>query len=140
MQAEAIGRSRGGLTTKVHTLTDALGNPVRFILTGGNEADCTQALLLIEGIPAGAVLGDKGYDTDAIVDTVTELGSTAVIPPRTMRKELRECDYALYKERNLIERFFNRIKHFRAIATRYAKRARNFKAFLYLVATLVWMA
>jgi len=124
----------------VHTLTDALGNPVRFILTGGNEADCTQALPLLEGIPAGAVLGDKGYDTDAIVSAITEAGSTAVIPPRTMRKEPRDCDYALYKERNLVERFFNRIKHFRAIATRYAKRARNFKAFLYLVATLVWTA
>jgi transposase len=128
------------LTTKVHTLTDALGNPVRFILTGGNEADCTQALPLLEGIPAGAVLGDKGYDTDAIVSAITEAGSTAVIPPRTMRKEPRHCDYALYKERNRVERFFNRIKHFRAIATRYAKRARNFKAFLYLVATLVWAA
>ena len=124
----------------MHTLTDALGNPVRFILTGGNEADCTQALSLIEGISTEAVLGDKGYDTDAIVNAVTELGSTAVIPPRTMRKDPRDCDYALYKERNLIERFFNRVKRFRAIATRYAKRARNFKAFLYLVATLVWTA
>lgn len=122
----------------MHTLTDALGNPVRFILTGGNEADCTQALPLLEGIPAGAVLGDKGYDTDAIVDAVAARGAAVVIPPRTMRKNPRDCDYALYKERNLIERFFNRIKHFRAIATRYAKRARNFKAFLYLVATLVW--
>ena len=128
------------MTTKVHTLTDALGNPVRFILTGGNEADCTQALPLLGGIPAGAVLGDKGYDTDAIVNAIAEAGSIAVIPPRSMRKEQRDCDYALYKERNLVERFFNRIKHFRAIATRYAKRARNFKAFLYLVATLVWTA
>jgi len=117
-----------------------LGNPVRFILTGGNEADCTQALPLLEGIPAGAVLGDKGYDTDAIVDAVAALGSTVVIPPRSMRKTPRDCDYPLYRERNLIERFFNRVKHFRAIATRYAKRGRNFKAFLYLVATLVWTA
>ncbi len=128
------------MTTKVHTLTDALGNPVRFILTGGNEADCTQALPLLTGIQTGAVLGDKGYDTDAIVEGVIRASALAVIPPKADRKVKRDCDYALYKERNLIERFFNRIKHYRAIATRYAKRARNFKAFLYIAATVIWMA
>ncbi|CAA7613448.1 transposase (fragment) [Candidatus Terasakiella magnetica] len=128
------------MTTKVHTLADALGNPVRFILTGGNEADCTQALPLLTGIQTGAVLGDKGYDTDAIVEGVIRASALAVIPPKADRKVKRDCDYALYKERNLIERFFNRIKHYRAIATRYAKRARNFKAFLYIAATVIWMA
>lgn len=128
------------MTTKVHTVTDALGNPVRFILTGGNEADCTQALPLLAGIQTGAVLGDKGYDTDAIVNAVIQASALAVIPPKTTRVVQRDCDYALYKERNLIERFFNKIKHYRAIATRYAKRARNFKAFLYIAASVIWMA
>lgn len=128
------------MTTKVHTLTDALGNPVRFILPGGNEADCTQALPLLTGIQAGAVLGDKGYDTDAIVEGIIRISALAVIPPKANRKVQRDCDYVLYKERNLIERFFNRIKYYRAIATRYAKRARNFKAFLYIAATVIWMA
>lgn len=109
------------MTTKVHTLTDALANPVRFILTGGNEADCTQALPLLAGIQAGAILGDKGYDTDAIVEGIIRVSAFAVIPPKANRKVKRDCDYVLYKERNLIERFFNRIKHYRAIATRYAR-------------------
>lgn len=120
-------------------MTDALGNPVRFILTGGNEADCTQALPLLADIQAGAVLGDKGYDTDAILEGITRVSALAVIPPKANRKVQRDYDYILYKERNLIERFFNRIKHYRAIATRYAKRARNFKAFLYIAATLICM-
>ena len=128
------------MTTKIHTLTDALGNPIRFILTGGHEADCTQALPLLKDIRTGAVLGDKGYDSDASVDGVVAASATPVIPPKANRTVKRDCDYVLYKERNLIERFFSRIKQFRAIATRYAKRARNFKALLYIAATVVWLA
>ena len=131
--------SRGGNTTKIHAVCDALGNPVRFILTAGNEADCTQALFLLNGLKAEFVLADKGYDSEAIVNFIVESGAKVVIPPKSNRIEPRTCDYVLYKERNLIERFFNLLKHYRAIATRYAKKAINFLGLINLAATVIWL-
>jgi len=131
--------SRGGNTTKIHAVRDALGNPIRFILTPGNEADCTQALFLLEGLKAESVLADKGYDSEAIVNFIMESGATVVIPPKNNRLNPRECDFMLYKERNLIERFFNTLKHFRAIATRYAKKATNFLGLINIAATVIWL-
>jgi transposase len=125
------------LTTKIHTTTDALGNPVRFILTGGEESDFTQAIPLIEDISAEAVLADKGYDSNEIVDAVTASGAKVVIPPKKNRTTQRECDFALYAERHRIECFFSKLKHYRGIATRYCKRARNFSALIYLAATII---
>jgi transposase len=127
------------LTTKLHALCDALGNPIRLILTPGNVADCTQAEDLLKDIDADNVLADKGYDSDAIVEIITANGTTAVIPPRSNRLVQRLCDFALYCERNLVERFFNKIKHYRAIATRYAKRGRNYMAFVNLVCVMLWI-
>ena len=116
-----------------------MGNPIRLILTPGNTADCTQAKLLLEGIIAADVLADKGYDSDAIIACIEQSGAGVVIPPKTNRVVQRLCDFALYCERNLVERFFNKIKHYRAIATRYAKRKRNYMALLTLVSTILWL-
>ena len=127
------------MTTKLHALCDALGNPLRFILTPGNAADCTQAELLLKDIATENVLADKGYDSEFIVNLIEASGAKVVIPPKANRIIQRLCDFALYCERNLVERFFNKIKHYRAIATRYAKRARNYMAFVALVSSVLWI-
>jgi transposase len=134
---QAIGRSRGGLTTKIHALADPLGNPVRLILTAGHVHDVRVAGQLLEGVACGALLGDKGYDADALIERLHDARIAAVIPPRSNRKEKRECDFTLYKERNLIERLFEKLKQFRAIATRYDKLARNFLGAIRLVAAVI---
>ena len=134
---QAIGRSRGGLTTKIHALVDALGNPVELMLTPGQDHDLTCAEPLLENADPRALLGDKAYDADPLLDTLARREITAVIPPKANRKVQRPCDYALYCERNLIERFFNKLKHFRAIATRYDKLARNFLAGVQLAAAMI---
>ena len=137
---QALGRSRGGLSTKIHTAVDALGNPLRWRLTGGEVADITQASTLIEGLSASAVIGDKGYDANALVARINATGAQAVIPPRSNRTEQRAYDRHLYKDRNLVERFFSRLKQFRRIATRYEKLARNFNSMLNLVCAYIWLA
>jgi len=136
---QAIGRSRGGWTSKIHVAVDALGSPVRWLLTGGEVADITQAKSLLEGLKADAVLADKGYDADALIDSIQVAGAMAVIPPRCNRVVQRSYDRHLYKERNLVERFFNQIKQFRRIATRYEKLVRNYLSFLNLVCTYIWI-
>jgi transposase len=98
------------------------------MLTPGQAHDLACAEPLIDGVDPQALLGDKAYDADALLDTLNRRGITPVIPPKTNRKAARACDFALYCERNLVERFFNKLKHFRAIATRYDKLARNFLA------------
>src|SRR5438552_738942 len=135
--AQAIGRSRGGLTTKVHALVDALGNPCSLMLTPGQDHDLTCAQPLLENADPGALIGDKAYDADSLIDTLNQRAITPVIPPKANRKVKRDCDFALYCERNLVERFFNKIKHYRAIATRYDKLARNFLAAVQLVAAII---
>lgn len=111
-----------------------MGNPLRFILTGGERHDCTQALALIEGLESDAVLADKGYDADYIVQAVEKMGAIAVIPPKLNRKILRKYDRDLYKERNLVERMFGNIKQFRRVATRYDKTALSFLSFIQIAA------
>ena len=134
---QAIGRSRGGLTTKIHALVDALGNPVELMLTPGQAHDLACAEPLIDNADPQALIGDKGYDADRFVEILAERRITPVIPTTANRKVTRPCDYALYCERNLIERFFNQLKHFRAIATRYDKLARNFLAGVQLAAAMI---
>jgi transposase len=120
-------------------IVDALGNPLAVSLTGGQAHDITQAEALAAQVEPEALLADKGYDSDSFVESLKLRMIKPVIPPKSNRKEKRECDFALYCERNLVERFFNTIKHFRAIATRYEKTARNFLAGLHLVCALVWL-
>ena len=134
---QAIGRSRGGLTTKIHALVDALGNPVELMLTPGQDHDLACAEPLIENADPDALIGDKAYDADRFLDTLTQRSITPVIPPKASRNTQRVCDFALYCERNLVERFFNQLKHFRAIATRYDKLARNFLAGVQLAAVTI---
>ena len=140
-ETEALGRSRGGFGTKVHALTDALGNPLDFVLTGGQASDIGQAEALLELTPAGAeaLAGDKGYDSDEFIRAILARGMAAVIPPRANRKEPRECDWFAYKERHLIECFFGKIKHYRRIFSRYEKTARNYLGFLQFVSALIWL-
>jgi transposase len=135
-QAEALGRSRGGFSTKIHACCDALGNPVRFILTPGQCSDHQQAAaLLAKDVPA-AVIADKGYDSHHLAELIQQLGAQVVIPSRANSKQPRSIDKNLYQDRNKIERFFNRIKHYRRIATRYDKTATSFLAFLHLAAAV----
>lgn len=132
-----MGRSRGGFGTKLHIAVDGLGNPVEFILTGGQEADINQGVPLIEGHDVKAVIADKGYDGDNFVAAIEASGAVAVIPPKKNRIFKRDYDKHTYKERNLAERFISRIKQFRRVATRYEKTARNFVGFVHVAAIMV---
>lgn len=136
---QALGRSRGGFTIKIHALCDAFGNPIRFILTGGEQHDCTQALGLLDGLSGEAVLADKGYDADYIVEAVKNMGAIAVIPPKLNRIVQRKYDQHLYKERNLIERMFGKLKQFRRVATRYEKTKIAFMSFLHIASILLFL-
>jgi transposase len=120
-------------------IVDALGNPLALRLTGGQVHDITQADALLALVEPQALLADKGYDADHFVESLTARAIEVVIPPKSNRKVKRDCDFALYCERNIVERFFNMIKHFRAIATRYEKTAQNFLAGLHLVCALAWL-
>ena len=135
---EAIGRSRGGPSTKINAVVDALGNPLRFILTGGQVHDSKQSEALIEGFDFDKLLADKGYDSDRFRATVAAAGAEAVIPSIGARTKPIPYDKDTYKERNLVERFFCLIKQFRRIATRYEKTATSFAAMLFLAGAMVW--
>jgi transposase len=124
--------------TKIHLVADAQGQPLRFILTGGQPHDATQAIPLLTGIKARYVIGDKGYDSDQILSFIQEQGGVAVIPPRSNRKTPREYDRELYKQRDLIERAFNKVKHWRRIATRYDRKSSYFMARLHLASAITW--
>lgn len=128
------------MTTKLHVVVDALGNPLRVILSAGQIADIDRASALIENLPTQAVVADKGYDADHFVARIEAAGAEAVIPPRSNRLAPREFDHHLYQDRNLIERFFARLKHFRRVATRYDKLAKSFLAFIHLACAFVWLA
>ena len=135
--AQGLGRPRGGLSTKIHAATDALGNPVLLLLGPGQRNDITQAHALIEGIGAEAVIADKGYDADHLHDAILDGGAEPVIPPKSNRRASHHYDKALYKERNLIERFFNKLKQFRRVATRYEKLLVNYRGFVILAAIAI---
>jgi len=107
------------------------------MLMPGQAHDLTCAEQLIDSADPDALLGDKAYDADPLIDTLTQRGITPVIPPKANRKAPRACDFALYCERNLIERFFNKLKHFRAIATRYDKLAKIFLAGVQLASAII---
>ena len=139
---EAIGRSKGGPTTKVHALCDAHGNPTKIILSPGQAADVTYAPVLLQALEdhAEAVLADKAYDAKGVRDKALERGSKPVIPFRSTTKVGREFgfDRDLYGHRHCVENLFCRLKHFRAVATRYDKLARNFLALIQLACAYLW--
>lgn len=137
--AQSLGRSRGGFSTKIHLATDALGNAVRFILTGGERNDITQAESLVNDLVADYVIADKGYDAEAFVLKLKERNSEAVIPSRSNHKVQRKIDEHLYKERHLIENQIGKLKHFRRVFSRFDKLAKNYLSFIYLASTVVWL-
>jgi transposase len=118
---------------------DALGNPLRFRLTGGESHDITQADELIEGYEFEVLIADKGYDAQPFLDPLLEQGRQVVVPTRSNRKQPRDYDKHLYKERHLVECFINKIKHFRRIFSRFEKLSHRFLGFLYLVGALIWL-
>ena len=126
--------SRGGKTTKIHAVVDALGNPVYLQLSSGNEHDSKRAVEILSHLPLAGrrVLADRGYDTDEILIYIEDHEAEHVIPPKSNRLYQRKCDWWLYKERHLVECFFNKLQHFRRVATRYDKRADSFFAFVLL--------
>jgi len=134
---QAIGRSRGGRTTKIHALTDARCRPIAFMLTGGNVADCVAGAELLARLPTCEILhGDKGYDSDAIRRQVEKDGAMPNIPPKANRKWKNCFSPFLYRNRNAIERMFCRLKDFRRVATRYDRNAANFLAAVCIAATV----
>ena len=128
------------MSTKIHALVDALGNPVAFKLTAGQEHDLVGADALLSQIAADTLIADKAYDADErVIRPLAEAGKTAVIPLRRTRTTPRDFDKHLYQARHLMENFFCKLKQFRAIATRYDKTARNFLAALHLAAATIWL-
>jgi transposase len=116
-----------------------LGNPLRFILTAGQCHDSPQAKALIAGYATQALLADKGYDDMKLINEVIAQGAVAVIPPRSNRRERREYDKHLYKERHLVECFINKIKHYRRVFSRFEKLSKNYLGFLSFVSALIWL-
>ena len=138
-EKQAIGRSRGGLTTKLHVAVDAHGNPLRIILTPGQEHDSKQAEALVFDLSTEAVIADKAYDTNAFRHELENREIAAVIPSKANRVTPIPHDRDLYKERHLVECFFCKIKDFRRIATRYEKTAINFLAMAHFIACIIWL-
>lgn len=120
-------------------LADALGRPLRFIVTAGQVGDVTQASALLQGHAGDAVLADKAYDSNALRALIADMGAEAVIPSNRCRKVAIPHDVAIYKHRNRIERCFNRLKHFRRFATRYDRRTIHFTGFVHLAAAVIWL-
>lgn len=129
------------MATKVHAVTDGLGNPLRFLLSGGNRNDISMAQALLEpfDLSGRLILADKGYDSDKFVHWIEERGGIVVIPSRICAKRPRNTDWHTYKERHLVENLFLKLKNYRRFATRYEKKARYFHAVVSLACILVWL-
>ncbi len=128
------------MSTKIHAMVDALGNPVGFFLTGGQAHDLAGADHLLPGMEAGTLIADKAFDADErVLEPLAQAGKAAVIPPKANRRVKRDYDRHVYKERHLVENFFAKLKQFRAIATRYDKTARNFLGAVHLAAAAIWL-
>ena len=137
---QALGRSRGGFSTKLHIAVEATGRPVELTLTPGQAHDMTQASRLLAEHDPHYLIADKGYDSDEFILQIRSRGSTPVIPSRAGRTVARPLLRRQYCRRNHVERFVNRIKHFRRVATRYEKTARNYLGFVQLAALFCWIA
>ena len=128
------------MSTKIHALVDALGNPTAFALSGGQAHDLVGADQLLPGMEADLLIADKAFDADErVVTLLAQKNKAVVIPPKANRKLARTYDRDIYKERHLIENFFAKLKQFRPIATRYDKTARNFLAGIRLTASAIWL-
>jgi transposase len=137
--AQAIGRSRGGRTTKVHAVVDGLGRPIALLITPGQLGDLRAAIALIGPLPAADLcLADCAYDSHGFRSFLASRGTRAVVPNNRTRKHPYPFDRQAYRRRNLVERMFSRLKDFRRIATRYDKLAVTFDAAVCLAATVTW--
>ncbi|MCY0150846.1 IS5 family transposase [Hoeflea sp. G2-23] len=136
---QALGRSRGGLSTKIHMAVRGLGCPVHFTLTAGQWGDAPQAELLIKGLPADVVMADTAYDSDRLRNLIAEKGAIAVIPNNPSRAKKYPLDKQLYAQRHLVECCFSRLKQFRRVATRFEKTARNYLAVVTIAAIALWI-
>jgi transposase len=136
---QGLGRSKGGFTSKIHSKTDALGNPLKIAITPGQESDFTQANYLLGSTRNAYVLCDKGYDSDDFRNQVIKQNNIPVIPGRSNRKIAIEYDKHIYKERSLIENFFSKIKYYRRIFSRFDKSNESFKAFISFAGALLWL-
>ena len=134
-----MGRSRGGLSTKIHVMVDALGNPLRFCLSAGQRHDITQAENLVTGFSFERLIADRGYAAQDFVAWLIEQGIQVVIPPHQLATVAREYDTWWYRERHLVECFINKIKHFRRIFSRFEKLDCSYLGFLHFVGTLIWL-
>ena len=135
-----MGRSRGGLTTKIHALVDANGLPITLKLTAGQAHDGRSAAdMLTEVGDDQVLLADRAYDSDALRQSLADRGAWANIKPMPNRKNIPAFSAFLYRYRNLVERFFNKLKHFRAVATRYEKHDANYLALVKLASIKIWM-
>jgi transposase len=140
-ERNALGRSRGGFSTKIHARTNAQGLPIGIVITPGQAHDVTAYPALMGDVDddPGQMLADKGYDSDAVRDDIRKRGGEALIPTRATRKVQHLVDKAIYALRNRIERFFNRIKNSRRVATRYDKLVESFAAFVLLATVRLWI-
>ena len=135
-----MGRSRGGLTTKIHALVDADGLPITLMLTEGQAHDGASAGPMLGSLGPGQILlADRAYDSDALRETMADQGAWANVKPLSRRVNKPAFSSFLYRYRNLVERFFNKLKHFRAVATRYEKHASNYLALIKLASTRIWL-
>jgi transposase len=135
-----MGRSRGGLTTKIHAVVDANGNPFTLKLTEGQAHDGRSAQDMLDSVGPGQILlADRAYDSDALRDALATRRAKANIKPMPNRVNIPKFNKTLYRKRNLVERFFNKLKHFRAIATRFEKHDANYLALVKLASARIWM-
>ena len=135
-----MGRSRGGLTTKIHAVVDANGNPITLKITAGQAHDGRSADDMLDTVGPGQILlADRAYDSDAMRQVLAERGAWANVRPMPQRRSILAFSPYLYRFRNLVERFFNKIKHYRAIATRFEKHDANYLALIKLAASRIWM-
>ena len=136
---KAVGRTKGGWNTKLHAVVDGLGNPVEFLLSAGNDHDSVHAVELLKKvrISGSAVLADRAYGARTIREYISDHGASYVIPPKSNVSVPWPVDWSLYKERHLVECFFQKIKWFRRIATRYDKSDASFLAFVYLASIAI---
>lgn len=135
-----MGRSRGGLTTKIHAVTDARGLPIALKLTAGQAHDGRSADDMLGTVGGGqTLLADAAYDSNRLRERLAGIGAAAVIQPIPRRRDPPPLDRVAYRRRNRIERFFSKLKHYRAVATRYEKHDANFLALVKLAATRIWL-